>query len=439
MTLPTNILKQVITYNDGGLAYLQNLNCFVSTFNTKFLNFQNIEGNLGDTVQFDLPPRSIAVTGLVASFQPAEQRYATLACTQAANASMAFTAQQFVFNVKDYMEKFGKSRVEELSAQIESNVALNNVSKVPVMTVNNQGQSVPTGAFYTDSGPYRFYGDGVTPINSFGQLAQMLAMYRNYGAPNGAPNVYLDDLAVPSIVNSGLGQFVPARNDVIANSWDLGTYKGSNARFYQSNLLPTHTAGSVGDEAKTLTVVSTNDPTGANITEITFSGASASDSDALKMGDLLQFQDGVSGQPNLRYLTFTGHKVSGNPVQIRALSNDASTGGGQITVEVYPPLSSVPGPNQNLNHNIVAGMQAKALPSHRAGVIIGGNAGFLAMPRLPDESPYATGTKTDKDTGVSLRTYYGSLFGQNTRGIINDAIWNSMIVPEYSMRIIFPM
>jgi len=437
--LPQNILKQVITYNDSGLAYLENLNCFISTANKKFKNFENIEGNLGDTVQFDVPPRSIAMNGLVASFQSAQQRFGTITCDQAANSSMAFTAQQFVFNVRDYMEKFGMSRVEELSTKIEKNVARNADSSVPVMTVDSNGQSVPTGALHTESGPFRFYGNGVDQINSFQQLASMLALNAEFGVPAGSPDVYLPNLAIPGIVGTGLNQFVNDRNEMMANSWDLGTYKGSNARYYRSNLLPIHRSGSVGNEELTLTVVSTNDPTGANITEITCSGAPTSDSNAILSGDMGQFVDGVSGFADMRYLTWTGHEECGVPVQFRILEKAGSNGGGQVTFSVFPPLSSQIGPNQNLNQNIQAGMKISFLPDHRCGMVVSGKALFMAMPKLPDESPFATGTKTNMATGASLRTYYGTLFGKNTRGNITDAIWGSYAQPEYCMRIAFPL
>lgn len=434
--LPTNILKQVITYNDSGLAYLENLNCFIKLANKKFQNFENVEKNLGDTVQFDVPPRAVAMNGLVASFQSAQQRFGTLTCDQAANSSMAFTAQQFIFNVRDYMEKFGMARVEEISAKIEKNIARNADSSVPVMIVNDEGQSVPTGALHTDSGPYRFYGDGVTPINSFQQLAQMLALNAEYGMPNGAPDVILPNLAIPAIVGTGLNQFVPDRNEKFANSWDLGTYQGSNARYYRSNLLPIHYSGTLGDDAVELTVVSTDDPTGAAITQITCSGA-GTDANAIKSGDLGQFVDGVTAR-DMRYLTWTGHEECGVPVQFRVTANAASSAG-SVTFSVFPTLSSVFGPNQNLNQNIVAGMKIKFLPSHRCGLVINGKALYLAMPKLPDEVPYPTSAKTNRATGASLRLYYGSLFGKNIRGLINDAIWGSYGQPEYLMRIAFPL
>jgi len=412
MAVPNNILQQVQTYQLSNLAYLQNLNCFVSTANTKFKNFEKLTANLGDTVTFDLPPRFITAASLVATFQSANQRVENLTVDKAINVSYTFTAQQFIFNVEDYMKEFGKSAVMEMSAEIESDVATVCVES-----------------------PFRFYGDGVTQINSYGQLAAALAMYRNFGAAKDETKFYLSDIAQSAIVNTGLNQFVPKRNDVAANSWDVGDF--DRAAFYVSNLLPVHTAGTIGEDGTVLTVVSVVKDADDAVVQIVFSGA-GTDTDAVKEFDKFQFSDGVSGQPNLRYLTFIGHKVSSNPVQFRATS-DAASSGGNVTVDVYPPLKSSQGNTRNLNFAIAAGMQVTALPSHRAGMITAGNPLFIGMPMLPEEVPFPTGNEIDPDTGVSLRMYYGSLFGQNQRGMVHDAIWGKKCVPEYAMSVIFPL
>ena len=417
MPSPTadNILQQVQTYQMSNLAYLQNLNCFIATANTRFKDFDKIEANLGSTVTFDLPPRFVTANSLVATFQAAAQRVQTLSVNNAYNTSYVFSAEQFIFNVKDYMEKFGKAATVELGAQIEANVALN-----------------------CETGPFRFYGNGVTQINSFQQLAQALAMFRNFGAATSNAKGYLSDVAIPSIVNSGLQQFALNRNNELANSWELGKF--SNCEWYQSNLLPIHVAGTEGIQASVLTVVSTTLNAAGQVTAITFSGTNAAnDVNSVKLYDKFQFNDGVAGQPNLRYLTFTGHQPSANPVQFMATAAATSTAGSQVTVSIYPPLQAVAGANQNLNTQIVAGMQVSVLPSHRAGMITAGDPLFLAMPRLPEEVPFPTSSKTDPDTGVSMRMYYGSKFGENQRGMIHDVIWGSTLVPEYSMGIIFPL
>lgn len=414
MAVPNNILQQVQTYQKSSLAYLENLNCFISTANTEFKNFQDREANLGDEVTFDLPPRFTTANSLVASFQSAEQRVENLKVDRAENVSYAFTAQQFIFNVEDYMDRFGKKAIEELSASIEIDVA-----KVCV------------------EAPYRFYGNGVTPINSYGQLATALSMFRNMGAAKADTKFYMDDVAQAEVVNSGLNQFVMNRNDEEANSWEIGDF--NRASFYTSNLLPIHDAGNVGKNATTLTVVSVTKNSDDAVTSITFSGASASDADAVKQYDKFQFTDGVAGQTDMRFRTFIGRTVSKNPVQFKAAADAASNGAGNVTVSLTPPLKASAGKNQNINVEINAGMEVTALPDHRAGVITSGNPLYLAMPKLPEETPFPTANEYDTDTGVSCRMYYGSLFGQNQRGMVNDAIWGRTLVPDYSMSVIFPV
>lgn len=418
-----NILQAVQTYQSSGLGILQNLFCFLSTANKKFKDFNTLTRNLGDTVGFDLPPRMVANLGslVVPSFEGVQQRVATLTVggadafgtVQAATVPFAFSAQELIFNIdnNDYREKLELSAITELGNVIEGNVA----------------KTILTA-------PYRFYGDGVTAVNSFGQLAQAMAQFRNFGSANYMYRGYLSDLAVPSIVNSGLQQFAMNRNNEIANSWQIGNF--DNTDWYRSNLLPIQNAGTVGNSAQVLTVVSI-DPTG---TLLTCSGASASDANAIKANDLLQFTDGVVGQPNMRYLTFTGHQVSGSPVQIRATANVASNGGGQVVIPIDPPLISTFGNvNQNINNPVASGMQLTALPSHKAGMIISGDAFFLGMPQLPDQEPFPTANKADSDSGAAIRFTYGSTFGQNQTGFIYDAIWGARIIPEYAMRVVFPL
>jgi hypothetical protein len=244
---------------------------------------------------------------------------------------------------------------------------------------------------------------------------------------------------VPAIVGNGLNQFVPHRNDDIAMSWEIGDFGTPKVEYYQSNLMPIHVSGNTGVNAQTLTVISTNDPTGQNVTQITVSGATASDANAVFSGDVFQFADGVSGQPNMRYLTFIGHFPSANPVQFRATANAAANASGNVTLTITPALNWAGGQGQNLNNPIVAGMQLLTFPSHRCGGILGGEAFYLAMPALPEQSPYDTANEFDEDTGVSLRLTYGSLFGQNQTGMIYDEVHGSVMVPEYTMRYLIPL
>jgi hypothetical protein len=406
----------------------------VSTANTKFKDFDKIQANLGSTVTFDLPPRATTVTGLVASFQPAVQRVQQLVADQANNSSFSVTSQQRIFNLEkgeeDYMRVFGKSFIAELANFVEANIAHNWDSSVFSQLTNTQN---------TFSGPYRFFGDGTTALNSYQQLAQAMMFFRNYGSVSEGAKFYLPDTVIPAIVGSGLNQFVPHRNDEIAQSWEVGDFGSPLVNYYQSNLMPIHVSGNSGVAGNTFTVVSTNDPSGQNVTQITVTtNGTSTDPNAVFAGDLLQFKDGVTNQPNMRYLTFIGHAPSANPVQVRVTANAGSTGG-TIVLNITPALNWAGGQNQNLNNAIAAGMQLSTLPSHRCGGILGGDAMYLAMPQLPEQSPYDTANEYDPDTGVSLRLTYGSLFGQNQTGMIYDEVHGSVIVPEYSMRVIIPL
>lgn len=431
---PNNILQQVQTYQRSSLGLLLNLCCHISTANTKFKDFDKIQSNLGSTVTFDLPPRFSTVAGLVASFEPAVQRVLQLVADQSNNTSFAVTAQQRIFNLEkgeeDYMRVFGKSAIAELANRVEGNIALNWASSVV---------SQIDGSINNFSGPYRFYGDGSTPISSYQQLAQSVMFFKNYGAVAEGMKIYLPDTIIPSIVGNGLNQFVPQRNDDIALSWEVGSFGTPLVHYYQSNLMPIHVSGNTGVLGQTLTVVSTNDPTGQNVTQITVSGASVSDANAVFSGDVFQFQDGVSGKPDMRYLTFIGHFPSANPVQIRALNNAGSDGSGNVVINITPSLNWAGGQNINLNNAIQAGMKLLTFPSHRCGGICGSDSLFIAMPQLPEQSPFDTANEYDPETAASVRLTYGSLFGQNQTGMVYDEVHGSVLVPEYSMRYLVPL
>ena len=406
MATGDNVLQQVATYQNSMLAYLQNLNCFVATANTKFKNFQNLTANLGATVDFSLPPRMNATTGtLVANFAGVTQRSDSLTVDSSANTAYSFSNLQDVMNLSDqeWMRQFGKAATEELSAEIEADVA--------------------TAALNT----YRCYGDGTSAaIDSYTEIAQAVSLFRNYGSAKGRLKFYLPDTIVPTIIGNGLGQFVPNRNNEIAQSWELGDFNGVD--YYMSNLLPIHTAGYAGQNNTTLTFASINSAGD----EITFTVAD-NETDYVVENDILTFQTDV------RFLTFTGHKPSANSVQVR-VTEDATSAAGSITVKVTPALvSTSTDPTRNLSRALTTSDTAKVKNSHRVGLIVGGDALYLAMPRLPEEIPFPTVNEIDPDTAVSIRMYYGSKFGMDERGFVHDAIWGKKLVPEYAMRVAFPI
>lgn len=444
MAVPQNILVQVQTYQKAELAWLMNSNCGIKLSNKKFKNFNtSAPSNLGDTVTFDRGPRYITYNGLVITQQQSDQLVQSLTASQSANVSAAYTDQQFIFNVREYMDRFGEDAIMELGTKIETDILKNFISGVFINDPQNAAYGTQT-ANQINSGPFRFFGDGVNQINSFGQLAQMVANFEDFGANKSKKIGILPTTAIPGIVNTGLQQFAMNRNNTMANSWELGEFAG--VKWYSSNLLPTQTAGYVGQAAapnNIITVVSVNDVSGQNVTQITFTEpAGSSLPNPLNPGDLVQFNDGVTGFNNMRFLTYIGHVICQQPVQFRVISCTASVSGTfTATIQTTNGIGLVwaQNLNQNLNQTIQTGMKCTVLPSHKAGILMSGDPFYLAMPQLPDQEPFPTVNTMDKETGASIRHYWGVQFGQNVRSYIRDSIWGSTLISENSLRIVFPM
>ncbi len=413
-----NILEAVQLYAKSDLAILSNTSCYMEFMNGKFKDWDKYidAGNRGDTVTFDKPIRVRAFDDLVITNQPYQQRKGTISVDQARNIALNWTDQELLFNVDKYMDSIGIQVGAELGAVVEENLALRNISNT-----------------------YRFFGNGITPIDSSTQLASLLADFRNYGAAPYDTIGVLPDTIVPQIVGTNLNQFVIKRNEEEAASWLLGDF--SNCTWYQSNRLPVHNAGVVGNTALTLTItaVITNPSTGA-ITALEVSGGGVN-TNALVLNDLIVFQDGApTAATRPRFLVWTGHNPSAQPIQCRVTA-DADSVADVMTFSIFPELvpPSIGGNEQNTNVEIIVGMQINSVPSHRAGLVMSGNPFYLAMPKLPDMTPYPTHTETDPDTGVSMRVYYGSTFGQNVRGLVHDLTWGSTLEDEYAMRIVVPL
>lgn len=401
-----NILQQVQTFQLSSLAVLQNANVFIDISNKKYLNFDRLVANRGDSVGFSLPSRFVTNDGLAVTFQDAEQRIQNLVVDNAVNVAYEFTDQEILFNVHDYIERFGEPAMAEIGARVEASVAQNCLR------------------------PYRFYGDAITPLESQEELASALTRLRSFGSARTGCKGIIPMTSVPRIVSTMANQFAPKRNDEIVNDWFIGDW--GQCEWYQSNLLPVHIAGTVGQAAETLTVVSIS-PDG---TQITCSGASTGNT--VVENDLGFFTNANPAVPRVNYLTFVGHQPSDNPVQFR-VTQDATATATEIVLQVEPALISTPGDrNQNITTPIVAGMEISILKSHRSGMLYGGNALYLAMPRLPNTTPFPSANSIDPNTGASIRLYYGTDYGQGITGFINNAIWGSTMVPEYGIQLIFP-
>lgn len=438
-----NYLQQVQTYNsDKNLPGFLNQNCFISDIcNHEYTDFdKKIPANLGDTIGVALPMASVANAGLVVSAQPIRQNIAHLSVIGAANVAVAVTNQQRIFNMdKDSFWKMtGKVMVSELGSKVEQAIA----SHVNSSAIDMRADSATFGQKQYLSGPTRFVDFTATGLLSYQALDQSMSDFISMGAPNDDHCVVLPTNYYSPIIGNGLGQFVPIRNDEIAQSWLVGEFGSPRTKYYRSNYLPVQTAGYFGDNATQCTVVSTNDPTGANVTQLTLSSGGGSHSVAVAAGDLGYFE----ADSGLNALTFYGHMQTNQLVQFRVIADAASTAGAVVVNIITNShtegqgLCSVPGNAlQNISGMIQAGMHVKFVKSHRCGLRVCGNAFYVAIPRLDDERPYDTSVDTDDETKVSLRMYYGAVFGQNKKWLVNDVIWGALLISRYSQRICLPL
>lgn len=401
-----NMYQAVRTFQPSGLVNLQNENCLINTFNKKFLNFQNLTGQKGDTVLLQLPYRATVNHSLKAVFQPIIQRPFPLTVDGEVSSSFAATTEEIVYNQDNWKEERLGAAFVAVGADIESACAQE----------------------FEKSG-YRFYGDGNSPVNSYQQLATIAAYDRMYGTTSDELEFYLPMHVIPPIIGSGLNQFVPARNNKAAENWLVAEF--DQCRFYKSNVLPTHTAGTLGQNGTVLTVVSTTENAAGAITSITFSGA-GTDADAVKKYDMVQFLVG----PNIR--TFTGHVPLPLKAQFMAAA-DAASNGGNVTITLQHPLVYQPGEDQYITENVVAGMTVKIANSHIKGGVVKNKGAFLAMPRLPQLPPYPTRADYDNDTGASIRVSYGSNLENKTTGWSVDSIYQPKIVDDNFFQILFPL
>ncbi len=403
-----NILQQVTTYQPAVSGFLLNTGVLVKKANKKFENFQNFKGNLGATVNFQLHTRRASVPGLsvpTSGFQATQQRVQSLTTNQSETCAYQFDDPERIYNTEQYMDEFGMSAAYEIGTKVESNVSENFLSHT-----------------------YRSFGDGRTDITSYKQLAQALTNFKNYGSQQRDLCIVIPDVKAPDIIDNGFSQFVTNRNNEANEMWQIGNVAG--VPVYTSNLLPQHDAGTAGTENQALTVVSVNEAG----TQLTLSGATASDADAIKLNDKLTF----AATNNIRFTTFIGHKRSAQLVQVRATADAAADASGNVVVNVFPALNSTVGdPEQSVSAPVTAGMTIGVANSRISGGIFHMPSLLLAMPRLPMKTPFPTSNEMDETTGVSMRMYYGADFNEETMGWVHSCLWGSTLVDEDAMELSF--
>ncbi len=411
-----NILQNVQTYQKSDLGPLYICNPLIFTANKMFDDFQNFSGNLGDSVTFDKPLKLVGTDSLVANFERIQQRTQTLTVDKEFSVAIQGNAQQFIFNIDAYMDRLGLPAIRRIGGRISQDVAL-----------------------LAETNTYRCYGDGRSPVNSFAQLDAALESMRDYGDAGYPTRGYLPSTVISAIINSGINQFVPERNEEIAQTWMLGDFAACS--WYRVTNMPKHMSGEFGtvDPATLALTVSAISPDGSTLT---MTSAGGSHTQALAAYDILTLDP--NNAVGAFFLQFSQFNTTSQKIQV-AVQADATSSGGTVTATIFPALiSGVDQPdNNNKNINVslasLVGATVTTTASHNVGFITGGNALYIAMPRLPDQFPFPSSQEVDDETGVSMRVYYGNIPTQNVYGLVHDVIWGKTLVQEYAMRLAFPL
>lgn len=422
-------------------GWLLNSHWYVSHTNRKFDGFdKDFKGyNLGSVITFDRIPSTITTRSLTPVATPMEAPKLSLAIDNFSSNTLSFSTFESIFYPIDVVNSLTS---EDLDDSFIDNYLKKQLPSGSLSILTDVEKDIATK--YSDN-CYRFYGspiangiNGAGLINTFTELATATTRFRLTGVTQGANiEAVLPEGVENAIIGSGLSQFALRRNDDLAESWFLGMYK--NVEYGFSNLCPLHYSGNVGNNDTVLTVVSTNDNTGANITQITCTSAGApNDPDAVKANDFFEFLNGVGGLPNVQRVTFLGKYPQPVPTQFR-VSVDAATSGGTIVLNLKEPLRAI-GLNKNISTNIVAGMQLRALRDHRIGLMISGNPLYFAMPsKYPDGIQFPTHTWDTKDTEISLYRSIGRDWNTQQSQVFTQAIWGAASENLNIMGLIFPV
>lgn len=443
--MATTVLQAVEAYGLETLAHLGANLTYGSLASTDYEGWdENHPGLRGDNATYRLPSLFSVQNSL--SFDPLTdggfaERFGTLTIDTEKLVVQSITDQEWQTTPLDkLMKDFGADMASSLAGNIDADLA---------STACLSG--------------YRWAGDvnaGIGSLSDYQSIRLALTKYRNFGGMKQAMAV-LPDIDTTLILNTGLQEFTPVKNDKSALQWQIGAIKGGlNTVFYQSPLNPIHTSGTVsetgnGEHVITSVVSSTHIKPGTTqaipASIITIQGVGAGDTVVVNdVGDIgaATQNGGKFNYPNpINFLRIQDKTVAFSEPQFNVVEGGTATGGGSLTFKVIPELKfdgTGTDSTRNLSRAINLGAGAatdrvRIVKSHRTGVIWQDRAFRFASPKLPTQSPYATATYVDKETRIGYRVYHGAVFGAATTSTVHDIRYGKTMEPEFAMRLIFPL
>lgn len=442
--MATNILQKIEAYaTDEAFPLLQLSLDILDLVDTKYEDWKSAQkvNTRGDSVALQLPSRfvsddTLAIGSPDAAGQNYNERRTALAVNKASHQFFSLKNEDLAtydFEGDGSLSVNTEGVIAEIATQVNSDVT---------EVIANAG--------------YRTLGKGIfdstltelpeTTNLSYQQTVNNVRQFYNFGG-NTAAHIVLPSIAVSEIAGTGLQQFVPDRNDDISRDWSLGTLQGVNKKvqFYSSDLLPTHDAGTAADVSNT-----GYDIKAINNTETYMLPGTNTSVDASKLtltvptgleivvNDMLQIEN-PTGQPDIRFLQFIGHKQSYSRPQARVVVGGTSAAN-TVEITVIPRLqrttpATVIDPNDNLTRAIKTTPAADRdlaifAKSHIRGFALLKNYAKFASPRLPATTPYPSKTVNAQNGGVSMRVYHGYIPQAGVVGMDHAIIYGSLGVPE---------
>ena len=415
MVSSVNQVVNVVSLNRSMLPKLLNNCVAINTANKKFdyvMNIPGQNGQYGRTLQYTVPPDAVVQYTLNVNFTNTNFPTRTISVNRYRSAAYSFDMDQYQFNARSFMEEYGSAHAVAIGQSVESDIL--------TVAVKNC---------------YRYFGDGIQKISSFPQMSLAATIMREPGDA-GENIAYISHVMDSEMTSSGMNLFRPVTNDQMGRKWTVGNY--NDVTFYKSSRLPILYAGNVGNDQATLTVVTATPDADGYLRQITFSGATASDTDAIHQYDKATFLDNVGVLPNVRAMAKYDPVPVDAPVQFMSTTDVIATGGGQVTVTIEPALKASSGLGQNISTPIVAGMQVKFLPTCRLGFMTMGKALYLVNPALPGQRPYDTSFIRDPNSGIGLQMVTGAQFQSGDQGNIHRIWYGYDLVPQYGFALAIP-
>jgi len=311
-------------------------------------------------------------------------------------------------------------------------------------------------AFAATYGGYRFFGDPLVPdgqLQNVAAINRMGAVFRSFGGM-GMATCFIPNLSAAEIRSQSYQLFTLDQNNEFTEEGTIGKLSAlPNVLFMETPITLSHIAGTAADDDINLTtgytIVSAT-PTAPNVpgigtpngtTEIVLSGMTPGTT--VVTGDLVQLIGG-SALGQLTFLNYTNYDIfSLNPVQGRVITGGTADGAGALTITVSPAwiydASATPDVNRNLSRAIVPGTDTLRIArSHRAGFMFYKEYMKYVSPPLPPLAPFPSQTVTT-DRGISVRAYYGAVFGGATSQFVGDLYYGYGSAEEGVCRLLFPL